>query len=40
VCAMSGRQIARGDCVFRPLRHTAKFPGVGDMILAAAIDSV
>jgi hypothetical protein len=40
VCAISGRQISRGDYVFRPLRPAVKFPQLGDMILATAIDSI
>jgi hypothetical protein len=40
VCAMSGRQIRRGDCAYRPLRRVSKLPNRGDMILAIAIDSV
>ena len=39
-CAMSGRQIKRGDYVFRPLRHTSRLPNLGNMILAAAVDDV
>lgn len=40
VCAMSGGQIRRGDCIYRPLRRASKFASPGDMILATAIDSV
>ncbi|WP_175148330.1 DUF3331 domain-containing protein [Paraburkholderia ultramafica] len=40
VCAISGKPIKRGDCVFKPMRNTSRFPDLGDMILAAAVDSV
>jgi len=38
VCAMSGRQIRRGDDIYRPLRRVSKFANLGEMILAATID--